>query len=66
MYSLTTKIKLAYTLPRRTARDEETSSMSDSLQSVMSSLEEKGARLQQALQESRVADSRLEQVRLAR
>eukprot|EP00904_Undaria_pinnatifida_P002033 jgi/Undpi1/11830/HiC_scaffold_4.g01529.m1 len=45
----------------RTARDEETSVMSDSLQSVMSSLEEKGARLQQALQESRVADSRLEQ-----
>ncbi|CAM9103844.1 unnamed protein product, partial [Laminaria digitata] len=45
----------------RTARDEETSSMSDSLQSVMSSLEEKGARLQQALQETRVADSRLEQ-----
>lgn len=40
--------------------------MSDSLQSVMSSLEEKGARLQQALQESRVADSRLEQVRLSR
>lgn len=46
----------------RSARDEETSSMSASLQRTMSSLEDKEAGLQQALQDTRVAESKLAQV----
>lgn len=46
----------------RSARDEETSSMSASLQRTMSSLEDKEAVLQQALQDTRVAESKLAQV----
>lgn len=44
----------------RSARDEETSSMSASLQQTLTALEEKGSSLQQAL---RVAESKLNQVR---
>lgn len=47
----------------RTARDEEISMLASSLQRANSGLEEKEARLQQALEETRVAESRLEQVR---
>ncbi|CBJ27758.1 conserved unknown protein [Ectocarpus siliculosus] len=50
----------------RSARDEETSSMSASLQRTMSSLEDKEAGLQQALQDTRVAESKLAQESKAR
>ncbi|CAM9506371.1 unnamed protein product [Ectocarpus sp. 12 AP-2014] len=50
----------------RSARDEETSSMSASLQLAMSSLEDKEAGLQQALQDTRVSESKLAQESKAR
>eukprot|EP00752_Nemacystus_decipiens_P004800 g4368.t1 len=50
----------------RSARDEETSGMSASLQRALSGLEEKELRLQQALDETRVAESRLSQESKAR